>query len=60
MKSKMNQIPDIHIVSRLNLSQLHVTLLVMREIEGGKKRENIMKNQTTAQIYLWDQAMLQA
>lgn len=39
MKSKINQIPDIHIVIRLNLSQLHVTLLVTRETEGGKKEK---------------------
>lgn len=33
----------------------------MRETEGKKKKgENIMKYQTTAQIYLWDQTMLQA
>lgn len=39
MKSKMNQIPDIHTVIRLNLSQLYVTLLAMRETEGKKKKK---------------------
>lgn len=46
-ESKVNQISDIHITIRLDLSQLHVPLPVMREAEG--KREN-MKPLTTTQF----------